>query len=64
MPVALVYFLVRKFRSLKVKTGREIEKEKQREWGEREREKKKQREREREGESASHPERHRVSELR
>lgn len=41
MPVALVYFLVRKFRSLKVKTGREIEKEKQREWGEREREKKK-----------------------
>lgn len=33
MPVALmsVYFLVRKFRSLKVKTGREIEKEIQRE---------------------------------
>lgn len=33
MPVALmsVYFLVRKFQSLKVKTGREIEKEIQRE---------------------------------
>lgn len=59
MPVALVYFLVRKFRSLKVKTRREIEKGKQREWGERERKKT-----EREGESASHPERHRVSELR
>lgn len=55
MPVALVYFLVRKFRSLKVKTGREIEKEKQREWGERER--KKNREGERERESPPHTQR-------
>lgn len=43
MPVALVYFLVRKFRSLKVKTRREIEKGKQREWGERERKKNRER---------------------